>query len=41
VVGFLREYLGAYLRARRAGLAHWAAYRAIPLEAEARLRSGT
>ena len=38
---FLRAYLGAYLRARRAGLAHWDAYRAIPFEQEARARSGT
>ena len=37
---FLRAYFGAYLRARRAGLGHWPAYRAIPFEAEARLRSG-
>ncbi len=37
---FLRRYLGAYLRGRRAGLAHLAAYRAIPLEQEARARSG-
>jgi hypothetical protein len=40
-VGFLRAYLGAYVRARRSGLGHWAAYRAIPFEAEARERSGT
>jgi hypothetical protein len=40
IVGFLRGYLGAYLRARRAGLGHWDAYRAIPFEAEARVRSG-
>jgi hypothetical protein len=33
-------YLGAYVKARRAGLGHWDAYRAIPLEQEARLRSG-
>jgi len=39
-VGFLRAYLGAYARGRRAGLAHAAAYRAIPFEAEARARSG-
>ena len=39
-VGFLRTYLGDYLRARRAGLGHWAAYRAIAFEAEARVRSG-
>ena len=40
VVGFLRDYLGAYVRGRRAGLGHQAAYRAIPFEAEARVRSG-
>jgi len=40
VVGFLRTYLGDYARGRRAGLGHWAAYRAIPFEAEARLRTG-
>ena len=39
-VGFLGAYLGAYVRGRRAGLTHWAAYRAIPFEAEARLRTG-
>lgn len=39
-VRFLRGYLGAYVRARRAGLGHWDAYRAIPLEQEARVRSG-
>ncbi|MGZ4676696.1 MAG: eCIS core domain-containing protein [Acidimicrobiia bacterium] len=39
-VTFLRRYLGAYVRGRRAGLRHWAAYRAIPFEEEARLRSG-
>jgi hypothetical protein len=39
-VRFLWEYLAAYLRGRRAGLGHWPAYRAIPFEAEARLRSG-
>ncbi len=37
---FLARYLAAYVRGRRAGLAHWAAYRAIPFEQEARLRSG-
>ena len=37
---FLAAYLGAYLRGRTAGLGHWAAYRAIPFEAEARDRSG-
>jgi hypothetical protein len=39
-VRFLRAYLGAYLHGRRAGLGHWAAYRAIPFEVEARDRSG-
>jgi hypothetical protein len=40
VIRFLTGYLGAYTRARRAGVDHWTAYRAIPFEAEARLRSG-
>ena len=35
VVGFLRRYLGAYLRWRVRGYPHWAAYRRIPLEVEA------
>jgi hypothetical protein len=39
-IRFLTEYLGAYVRARRAGVDHWTAYRAIPFEEEARLRSG-
>jgi hypothetical protein len=39
-VRFAVEYLGAYVKARRAGLGHWDAYRAIPFEQEARLRSG-
>lgn len=39
-VRFLVEYLGAYVRLRRAGLGHWDAYSAIPFEQEARLRSG-
>jgi hypothetical protein len=34
-VRFLREYLGAYFRGRRAGFGHQAAYRLIPLEVEA------
>jgi len=34
-VRFLREYLGAYVRGRRAGFGHQAAYRLIPLEVEA------
>lgn len=33
---FLWRYLGAYLRGRARGLTHQAAYRAIPLEVEAR-----
>lgn len=40
VLRFLRRYLVDYLRARRAGLRHWQAYRAISLEQEARVRSG-
>jgi len=35
VIGFLRSYLGAYFRGRRAGYSHKAAYRLIPLEVEA------
>lgn len=35
VVGFLRRYLGAYLRWRVRGYPHWGAYRRIPLEVEA------
>ena len=38
-ISFLRTYLADYLHARRTGLGHWPAYRAIPFEAEARLRS--
>ena len=34
-VRFLRQYLRAYLRWRRAGFGHLAAYRLIPLEVEA------
>ena len=34
-VRFLRQYLGAYLRMRRHGFGHQAAYRLIPLEVEA------
>ncbi|MEP6626037.1 MAG: DUF4157 domain-containing protein [Acidimicrobiia bacterium] len=37
-IGFLRAYLGDYVRGRRAGLGHWDAYRAIRAEAEARTR---
>ena len=33
--GFLRRYLGAYLRWRLRRYPHWAAYRRIPLEIEA------
>lgn len=35
VVGFLRQYLGAYAHWRRQGFGHQAAYRLIPLEVEA------
>lgn len=34
-VRFLRQYLGAYVRWRRAGFGHHAAYRLIPLEVAA------
>ena len=34
-VRFLRQYLGAYVRWRRQGFGHQAAYRLIPLEVEA------
>lgn len=34
-VGFLRRYLGSYLRLRLKGWPHLAAYRRIPLEIEA------
>ncbi len=34
-VRFLRQYLGPYLRWRRHGFGHQAAYRLIPLEVEA------
>lgn len=37
---FLWRYLGAYLAGRAAGLGHDAAYRAIPLEVEARDLAG-
>lgn len=37
---FLWRYLSAYLRGRAAGLGHEAAYRAIPLEVEARSLAG-
>ena len=39
VVGFLRRYLGAYVRWRLRGHSHWDAYRRIPLEVEAEWRS--
>jgi hypothetical protein len=35
VVGFLRRYLGAYLRGRARGYPHWGSYRRIPHEIEA------
>lgn len=35
VLGFLRQYLGAYLGWRLRAHPHWAAYRRIPLEIEA------
>jgi hypothetical protein len=35
VAGFLRRYLGAYVRWRLRGYPHWGAYRRIPLEVEA------
>ncbi|HYZ97377.1 MAG TPA: DUF4157 domain-containing protein [Acidimicrobiales bacterium] len=39
VVGFLRRYLGAYLRWRVRGYPHRAAYLRIPLEIEAEWRA--
>lgn len=33
---FVWRYLSAYVQGRRRGLSHWQAYRAIPLEQEAR-----
>lgn len=41
ILKFLRRYLVDYLHGRRAGLDHWAAYRAISFEEEARIRSGS
>ena len=41
VFGFLRRYLGAYLRWRLRGHRHWDAYRRIPLEIEAEWRART
>ena len=40
-VGFLRRYLGAYLRWRLHGYPHWGAYRRIPLEIEAEWETRT
>ena len=40
IVRFLARYLGDYARARRSGMGHWDAYRAISLEVDARERSG-
>ncbi len=37
--GFLRAYLGDYVRGRRSGLGHWDAYRAIRVERIARERT--
>jgi hypothetical protein len=39
VTGFLRCYLGDYLRGRRRGLGHHQAYLAIGLEVEARVQA--
>lgn len=39
LVGFLRRYVGAYLRWRLRGYRHWAAYRRIPFEASAEWRA--
>lgn len=39
VVGFLRPYLGAYLRHRLRGHSHGAAYRRIPAEISAEWRA--
>ena len=39
-IRFLWRYLGAYFRGRASGLDHAAAYRAIPLEVEARNLAG-
>jgi hypothetical protein len=37
---FLRQYLGAYVRWRRQGFGHQAAYRLIPLEVAAEAAAG-
>ena len=39
IFGFLRRYLGSYFAWRVRGHGHWDAYRRIPLEVEADLRS--
>ena len=39
LVGFLRRYIGDYLRGRAIGLPHYSAYRAIRFEREAVERS--
>ena len=41
VVGFLRRYVGSYLRWRLRGYGHWAAYRRIPLEVAAEWEART
>lgn len=41
LVGFLAEYLWAYLGLRARGWSHWAAYRRLPLEVEAEWRART
>jgi hypothetical protein len=33
--GFVRRYVGSYVRLRLRGYGHWAAYRRIPLEVQA------
>jgi hypothetical protein len=35
VIGFLRRYLGAYVRGRLRGYSHEGSYRRIPFEVEA------
>lgn len=39
VVGFLTNYLGAYVRWRARGYPHWGAYRRIPFEVDAEWRA--
>jgi hypothetical protein len=41
VFGFLRRYLGAYVRWRLRAHPHWDAYRRLPLEIEAEWRART